>query len=67
MPADGGTSDGTGANVDRRERKAADYVSTGQYEQAAQIYDRLASDHVDNPAFREAARILRVKMDAGAR
>jgi hypothetical protein len=62
-PANSSTVDGG----DRRERTAADYVSTGQYEQAAQIYDQLAQEHSENPAFGEAARILRRKLDAGLR
>jgi hypothetical protein len=44
---------------------AADDVATGQYDLAAQIYDTLAQDHPENPAFAEAARILRQKLDAG--
>jgi hypothetical protein len=43
---------------------AADDVSTGQYDLAAQIYDQLAQEHPENPAFAEAARILRGKLDA---
>jgi hypothetical protein len=46
-------------------------VATGQYEQAAQIYDQLAlaqrNEPHPNPAFAEAARILRIKLDAGIR
>ncbi len=60
-----------GADADRRERTAADFVATGQYEQAAQIYDQLAlaqrNEPHPNPAFAEAARILRIKLDAGIR
>jgi hypothetical protein len=56
-----------GVDADRRERSAADYVATGQYELAAQIYDTLARDNPKNPAFAEAARILRTKADAGIR
>jgi hypothetical protein len=55
------------ANQDRRERQAADFVSTGAYDQAATIYERLGLEHPENPAFREAARILRAKLDAGVR
>jgi len=52
------------APVDRREHQAADLVATGQYEQAAQIYDRLGAEHPENPAFHEASRILRAKLNA---
>jgi hypothetical protein len=54
-----------GSSSDRRERIAADDVATGQYDLAAQIYDQLAQEHPENPAFAEAARILRQRMDAG--
>jgi hypothetical protein len=58
----------TGAPAaDRREHQAADYVATGQYDQAAMLYERLALEHPENPAFREAARILRAKLDGGLR
>jgi thioredoxin-like negative regulator of GroEL len=66
-PASAAPANVAPASVDRRERMAADYVATGQFEQAAQLYDRLAIDHPENPAFREAARILRTKLDAGMR
>ncbi len=59
------------AGTDRRERQAADFVSTGQYEQAARIYDQLAIERASaNPnqnPYHEAARILRAKVDAGIR
>jgi hypothetical protein len=57
------------APVDRREHQAADYVATGQYDQAAAVYDNLAADPKipANPAFKEAARILRAKLDGGLR
>jgi hypothetical protein len=50
---------------DRRERMAADDVATGQFDLAAQLYDQLAQEHPENPAFAEAARILRQRLDAG--
>jgi hypothetical protein len=53
------------ANSDRRERQAADYVATHAYDQAIRIYDQLAIDRPQNPAFHEAARILRQKLDSG--
>jgi hypothetical protein len=43
------------------ERVAVDAVVGGQYEQAAKAYDELAKAHPDVPAYKEAARILRVK------
>ncbi len=54
-----------GANVDRRERQAADFVATHAYDQAIRLYDQLASERPQNPAFHEAARILRGKLEAG--
>ena len=53
------------ANSDHRERQAADFVATHAYDQAIRIYDQLAVERPQNPAFREAARILRQKLDAG--
>jgi hypothetical protein len=47
------------------ERQAVDYVASGQYERAAAAYDQLAQQYPDRPAYREAARILRGKLDAG--
>ncbi len=65
----GAAEDATAPPVvtDKRERQAADFVSTGQYDQAVPIYDQLAAEHPENPAYREAARILRMKIDAGIR
>jgi hypothetical protein len=40
-------------------------VASGQYERAAFVYDQLARQYPDKPAYREAARILRSKLDAG--
>jgi hypothetical protein len=44
---------------------AADFVSTHAYDQAIRLYDQLAADHPQNPAFHEAARILRGKVATG--
>ncbi len=53
------------AGADRRERQAADFVATHAYEQAIRIYEQLATEHPDKPAFHEAARILREKLESG--
>ncbi len=47
------------------ERTAIDLVASGQYEKAVQIYDLLAIANPANLAYREAARILRQKLDGG--
>jgi outer membrane protein assembly factor BamD (BamD/ComL family) len=41
------------------ERQAADALRAGRRDQAAQLYDQLAAQHPENPAYKEAARILR--------
>jgi hypothetical protein len=43
------------------ERQAIDLVAEGKDKQAAQIYDQLAKDHPEQPAFAEAARLLRLR------
>ena len=48
------------------ERQAVDYVATGEYLKAAAIYDQLQKENPKNPVYVEAARILRLKADAGA-
>jgi hypothetical protein len=48
------------------ERFAVDAVVAGAYAEAAQRYDELAREHPDQPAYREAARILRAKAKAGS-
>jgi hypothetical protein len=63
--ANSATGDAGAANVDRRERQAADLVATHNYDQAIRIYDQLAAERPQNPAFHEAARILRGKLGAG--
>jgi hypothetical protein len=54
-----------GGTGDRREREAADLVATHAYAEAIRIYDQLAAEHPQNPAFHEAARILRNKVQNG--
>jgi len=56
---------GAAANSDHRERQAADFVATHAYDQAIRLYDQLAAERPQNPAFHEAARILRAKLAAG--
>jgi hypothetical protein len=46
---------------------AVDAVAAGAYQEAAIRYDALAQQYPDRAAYREAARILRSKLDAGAR
>jgi hypothetical protein len=41
------------------ERQAIDLVAQGQYGKAVDIYDQLAQQHPEQPAFKEAARLLR--------
>ena len=41
------------------ERQAADALRSGKRDQAAQLYDQLAVQHPENPAYKEAARIIR--------
>ncbi len=43
------------------ERDAIDLVSQGQYGKAADIYDQLAQQHPEQPAYKEAARILHLR------
>jgi hypothetical protein len=52
-------------NVDRRERQAADLVATHSYPEAIRVYETLAAERPQNPAFAEAARILRAKLSTG--
>ena len=59
------TGDAGAANSDHRERQAADFVATHAYDQAIRIHDQLALERPQNPAFREAARILRSKLETG--
>jgi len=53
------------AAVTPTERAAVDAVVAGSYADAARLYDQLAATHPDRPAYAEAARILRAKLDAG--
>lgn len=54
------------------ERQAVDLVAAGRFAEAAAIYDQLAALQQQrdpkntDPTYREAARILRAKLDAGA-
>jgi outer membrane protein assembly factor BamD (BamD/ComL family) len=43
------------------EREALDLAADGSYEEAAARYEALASMHPEDPTFKEAARILRVR------
>jgi hypothetical protein len=43
------------------ERAAVDAVAAGSLVPAAELYDELAKTHPENPAYKEAARILRAK------
>lgn len=47
------------------ERLAVDAVAAGAYAEAATRYESLAREHPDQPVYREAARILRSRADAG--
>jgi hypothetical protein len=66
-PPASGSAQPTATNPAQRtlERQAVDWVASGQYERAAAAYDQLAQQFPDRPAYREAARILRGKLDAG--
>jgi len=63
--AAGGAGDAGAVNSDRRQRQAGDAVATHQYDVAIRLYDELAAEHPQNPAFHEAARILRGKLASG--
>jgi len=43
------------------EREAIELVSQGQNTKAAALYEQLAQEHPDQPAYREAARLLRLR------
>jgi hypothetical protein len=43
------------------ERAAVDAVAAGSYESAAKMYEELAKAHPENPAYKQAAKILRAK------
>ena len=55
-PTGTGRKPGTGVSL---ERQASDALRQGKRDQAAQLYDQLAQQHPENPAYKEAARILR--------
>lgn len=70
-PHPGAASGDAGADepppgVPTLERQAVDAVAAGNYVKAIGFYDQLAQHNPDRPAFAEAARILRAKVDAGA-
>jgi hypothetical protein len=46
------------------QREAADAVAAGAYDRAAKLYEKLAAQHPDQPAFAEAAAITRAKAAA---
>lgn len=48
-----------------QQRLAADTMAAGNYADAAKLYDQLAKEHAEVPAYREAARILRDKAGQG--
>ena len=43
------------------EREAIELVGQGQYTKAADLYDQLAQQHPEQPAYKEAARLLRLR------
>jgi hypothetical protein len=49
------------------ERQAADAWAGGSFELAAKLYDQLAATNPGNPAFAQAARVLRERLDGGTR
>jgi len=51
----------TAGSAKTPERVAVDAVAAGSWEPAAKAYDELAQAHPENPAYKEAARILRAK------
>jgi hypothetical protein len=51
----------SGSNKRSPEREALDLAADGLYEEAATRYEALASVHPEDPTFKEAARILRVR------
>ena len=44
-----------------REREAIELVGQGQYIKAAEVYEQLAQENPQQPAFKEAARLLRLR------
>jgi hypothetical protein len=47
------------------ERQAVDFVAAGDFARAAAVYEQLQAQNPNNPVYREAVRILRMKADAG--
>ena len=66
-PSAPATAPAVSAGSKSPERMAVDAVVAGAYADAIHRYDELAREHPDRAAYREAARILRAKLDAGAR
>jgi hypothetical protein len=64
---DAGASPATSGSAKSLERAAADAVAAGSYDQAIKYYDALAKEHPDNPTWKEAARILRVRIANGGK
>ncbi|MBX3199846.1 MAG: hypothetical protein KF894_17045 [Labilithrix sp.] len=60
-PAKASAAPAKGAPAKTAERRAIDAVASGAGEAAALEYDALAKENPDNPAFAEAARILRAR------
>jgi outer membrane protein assembly factor BamD (BamD/ComL family) len=50
-----------GAGGKTLQREAADAVASGAYGRAAELYDQLAKQYPNKPAYAEAAAILRTK------
>lgn len=59
-PTKGGKESSTTATK-TPERLAVDAVAAGSWEPAAKLYDDLAQAHPENPAYKQAARLLRAK------
>jgi len=60
-PANTKTAPAAVSSQKTAERAAVDAVAAGAWEPAAKMYDELAKQHPENPAYKEAARILRAK------
>ena len=45
-----------------KERQAVDAVAAGDYAKAIKLYDELAKENSDNPAYKTAADTLRKKV-----
>lgn len=72
LPAANGTAAQSGGDASKvgsktLERAAADAFSEGNLPRALELYERLAKEHPENPAFDRAARIVRERMSSGGR